>query len=98
MTEFLYQKFELFDRSPIESFNPEPGAIRGHAEREDHRELVLEVAGRVLAQALAQLLREVGEGQRQRRVLVHLGAALLAALHGSLVRGRVERFDWRAIE
>ena len=22
MTEFLYQKFDLFDRSPIESFNP----------------------------------------------------------------------------
>ena len=22
LTEFLYQKFDLFDRSPIESFNP----------------------------------------------------------------------------
>ena len=27
MTEFLYQKFDLFDRSPIESFNPGAGGL-----------------------------------------------------------------------
>ena len=32
MTEFLYQKFDLFDRSPIESFNPAAGQRRAEAE------------------------------------------------------------------
>ena len=34
LTEFLYQKFDLFDRSPIESFNPAlRHVVRSSAER-----------------------------------------------------------------
>ena len=47
MTEFLYQKFDLFDRSPIESFNPGHGRVEEQEDEgpREHREEEAELAG-----------------------------------------------------
>ena len=60
MTEFLYQKFDLFDRSPIESFNPG----RGRAVREAGGPQRREDAGlRLAAHGLLRLLHLAFSGE-----------------------------------